>query len=171
MKTPQNIIRLRVDDILLVRMQGGSPNDIRQFVAEREAAGKDHWAIPEGSEGISERTLWRYIARSEELMEEMCKETREQMLLRHRALRRFQYAKADAQGDVRAAIAVLADEAKLEGLYAPSKVALTNPAGDAPASFTIETVNEHGNIVPIPIPPKIAIAHGTNELPPEQGVI
>jgi len=117
MKATKATIRQRVEELLAIRLDGALFPDMRQYVAEKEAAGEAPWAIPEGGKPVSERTLWRYIALTEKLMAESVKESRKKLLRRHLAQRMSLYAKAVSQGDVRAALAVLRDEAELQGLY------------------------------------------------------
>jgi hypothetical protein len=130
MKPTQATIRQRIDEILSIRLDGAQFFDVRRYVAEKEAAGEPPWTIPEAGRPVSERTLWRYIERTDKLIAESCRGSRKRLLRRHLAQRRNRYAKAVSQGDIRAALAVLTDEAKLIGLYAPVKVAPTNPDGD-----------------------------------------
>jgi hypothetical protein len=74
--------------------------------------------------------LWRYIGRADKLIAESCRTSRKKLLHRHLAQRRNLFAKAVSAGDYRTALAVAKDEAELQGLYPPKKVAPTNPKGD-----------------------------------------
>jgi hypothetical protein len=129
MKPTQAIIRQRVEEILAIRLDGAQFYDVRQYVAEKEAAGEPPWTIPEGGRPLSERSLWRYIEKTNKLLEESLREGRKESLRRHVAQRRHLYAKAVSQGDVRAALSVLRDEAELRGLYPSKGVELTGRGG------------------------------------------
>jgi hypothetical protein len=68
--------------------------------------------------------LWRYLARADRLVAESCRASRKKLMRRHLAQRRSLYAKACLQGDVKAALAVLRDEAALLALYPPADAEL-----------------------------------------------
>ena len=76
--------------------------------------------------------LWRYIAAADKLVKERFDAKAEHLLARHLLQRRQLYAHAMGSGDFGTALRVLQDEAKLEGLYPPQKIAPTNPTGDQP---------------------------------------
>src|SRR5579871_5099200 len=97
----------RVGEILSIRVAGAQFWDVRQYVAEKEAAGEQPWAIAEGGKPVSGRTLWRYIASADKLLESSVVTQRKKALRRHKARREYLYAMAVNQGDTRAALAVL----------------------------------------------------------------
>jgi hypothetical protein len=117
MKATKAIIQARVDDILRIRLDGAEFWDVRQYVAEKEQAAEPPWAIPEGGNPISQRQLWRYIARADRLMGASSETTRKKQLRVHLARRKSLYARAVNKGDERTALAVLRDLAELQGLY------------------------------------------------------
>jgi len=129
MKPTQATIRQRVEELLAIRLDGAQFVDVRQYVAEKEAAGEPPWSIPEGGKPVSERTLWRYLARTDQLIAESCREGGKKLLRRHVAQRKNLFAKAVSQGDVRAALSVLKDEAELRGLYPAKGVEVTGKDG------------------------------------------
>lgn len=127
--TRATVVR-RVEEILRIRLDGAEFWDVREYAREKERESGSAWELPEGGKPLSDGQLWRYIGMADKLIAESCRASRKKLLRRHLAQRRNLYAKAVSQGDVRAALAVLSDEAKLLGLYAPVKVAPTNPEGD-----------------------------------------
>jgi hypothetical protein len=122
----------RVEEVLRVRLEGAAFWDVRNYVAEKEAAGEAPWTVPEGGKPVSVRTLWRYIAAGDRLIREDHRASRKRLLRLHKAQRRDIYAKAVAAGDYKAALSVLRDLGELEGLYPARKIAPTNPKGDQP---------------------------------------
>jgi hypothetical protein len=129
MKTTKATLRQRVEEILTIRLAGAQFIDVRQYVAEKEAAAEPPWTVPEGGRPLSDRSLWRYIQRTDKLIAESCREGRKRRLNRHLAQRRHLFGLAVNQGDIRAALAVLDSEAKLHGLFPPAKIAPTDPTG------------------------------------------
>jgi hypothetical protein len=128
MKATKATIRARVEDILRLRLDGAEFWDVRRYVAEKEQAAEPPWAIPAGGKPVSERQLWRYIEQSDRLMAVSSETDRKKRLRVHLARRKSLYVRAVAAGDVRAALAVLADLAKLEGLYPSEDEALQREA-------------------------------------------
>jgi hypothetical protein len=131
MKPTKATVQQRVEEIYLIRLQGAGGVDIRQHVAQKEAAGEPPWTISEGGRPLSERSLWRYIGRADQLIAESCREGRKRRLQRHLSQRRFLYGLAVSQADTRAALSVLDSEAKLLGLFAPTKTQVTGKDGEA----------------------------------------
>jgi hypothetical protein len=117
MKATQATIRQRVEELLAIRLDGAQFWDLWQYAAEKQAAGEAPWAIPAGGKPISQRTLWRYIAQTDRLIAQSCREGRKKLLRRHLAQRRNLYAKCVSAGDYRAALAAADSEVKLLGLY------------------------------------------------------
>jgi hypothetical protein len=129
MKATQATIQQRVEEILSIRLAGPQFVDIRQYVAEKEAEASPPWVIPEGGRTLSERTLWRYIQQTDRLIAESCQEGRKRVFRRHVAQRRHLYGLAVSQGDTRAALSCLRDEAELMGLYPPKGVNISGKDG------------------------------------------
>lgn len=118
----------RVEELLRIRLDGAELWDVREYVREKVAAKDPVW----GSRLLSDSQIYRYLQRVDELIAESCKVGRKRLFRRHLAQRRALYARALQTGELRTALAVLRDEATLEGLYPPQKIAPTNPQGDAP---------------------------------------
>jgi hypothetical protein len=120
MRATDATIRLRIEDVLRIRLDGAEGWDARRYVAEQEqandGAGEPPWCIPEGGKPLSERQIRNYVRAADKLIDESCRKSRRRLLRRHLAQRRALYARAVSQGDIRAALAVLDSEAKLEGL-------------------------------------------------------
>jgi hypothetical protein len=112
MKQTQVEVLKRVEEILQIRLAGAEFVDIRQHAAEKG------WQI-------SDRQLWRYIQKSDAILAESLERDREKLLNRHRAQRFALYARAMSVSDYRTALAVLKDQAQLEGLYPASSQKVT----------------------------------------------
>jgi hypothetical protein len=125
------IIKQRTEEILRIILDGAeSPWDTCAYVREKEREPGSVWELPPDGKPLSDSQIRRYVAKANQLIAESCRASRKKLLRRHLAQRRNLYAKAVSQGDLRAALAVLQDEAALEGLYLPKKIAPTNPKGD-----------------------------------------
>jgi hypothetical protein len=121
MKSTKAEMRKRVEEVFKLRLAGAEFADILQ-----------HASAPEQAWGVSERQLWNYVAAADKLIAERFDAKAPHLLNRHLLQRRALYAHAMGAGDFRTALACLQDEAKLEGLYPPTKVAPTTPDGQAP---------------------------------------
>jgi hypothetical protein len=116
-KPTKAIVAQRVEEVLRIRLDGAEFWDVREYAREKEAEAGSAWELPAGGKPLSDGQLWRYIARADKLIAESCRASWKKLLRRHLAQRRNLFAKAVAQGDVRAALAVLDSEAKLTGLF------------------------------------------------------
>src|SRR5262245_12864078 len=143
MRATDPIIRLRIEDVLRIRLDGAEGWDVRRYVAEMEAAGTPPWAVPEGGKPLSERQIRRYVEAADRLIDESCRTSRKKALRRHLAQRRSLYARALNKGDERTALAVLADLAALEGLYPPKGVRVSGKAGSPVVLQVVEEVVGH----------------------------
>jgi hypothetical protein len=117
MRATDPTIKQRIEDVLRLRLEGVEGWDLRRYVAGKEQAGEPPWAIPSGGKPLSERQIRRYVEQADQLIEENCRTSRKKLLRRHLAQRRQLFRKAVAADDLRAALAVLDSEAKLEGLF------------------------------------------------------
>src|SRR5262249_28074206 len=158
-----------VEEILRIRLDGAKFWDVREYARAQEVQEGSAWYLTAGARPLSDGQLWRYIAMADKQIAQNARASQKRQIRLHIEQIDNIYAKAMSQGDMRAALASRAEKARLRGWYAPVKIAPTNPQGDAPYTFTIETCDEHGNIIPIPIPPKIA--QGTDRLPDERGAV
>jgi hypothetical protein len=71
----------------------------------------------------------RYMTEAHRRIKERYQARADYSFSKHMLRREQLYAHAMGAGDFRTALSVLQDEAKLEGLYPPTKVAPTNPEG------------------------------------------
>jgi hypothetical protein len=118
MKSSKVEVRKRVEEVFKLRLGGAEFADVVQYAS-----------APEQNWGVSERQLWNYIAAADKLVKERFDARAEHLLHRHLLQRRTLYAHAMGAGDFRTALAVLQDEAKLEGLYPATKTELTGKDG------------------------------------------
>jgi hypothetical protein len=118
-KSTQAEVAKRVNEVLKLRLSGAEFHDLRDYAL----APKQAWNISDGQ-------LRRYIARADALCRTYFDARAGYLLSRHLLQRRTLYSHALEARDYRTALAVLQDEAKLEALYPPTKIAPTNPAGD-----------------------------------------
>ncbi|MBX9622700.1 MAG: hypothetical protein K2X82_02695 [Gemmataceae bacterium] len=97
-------VAARVDAVLRIRLDGAQFHDIVQYAAAHG------W-------GVEERQLWNYVRKAGELLVERGERSRRRAVALHLARRDALYARAVEAADYRTALAVLADAAKLQGLY------------------------------------------------------
>jgi hypothetical protein len=121
MKSSKAEVLKRVEEVFKLRLGGAEFADIREYAA-----------APEQAWGVSDTQLWRYIKAADRLVKDRFDAKADHLLARHLLQRRQLYAHAMGAGDFGTALRVLQDEAKLEGLYPPTKIAPTNPQGDQP---------------------------------------
>ena len=107
-KAGRATIALRIQEVFRIRLDGAQFHDIVQYASEQA------W-------GVGERQLWTYVRRADDLLVERQDRGRRKVVARHLAQRQALYARALNAADYRTALAVLADEAKLRGLYASDK--------------------------------------------------
>jgi hypothetical protein len=98
----------RVEEVLRIRLDGAQFHDIVQYAAEKG------W-------GLKDRQIRTYIRRADALLVERQDTSRKRVIARHLAQRQALYARAVNAADYRTALAILADEAKLRGLYASDR--------------------------------------------------
>jgi hypothetical protein len=130
MKATKAEISRRVEEVLRLRLDGAEFHDVVQYAAEQG------W-------NVRERQLWNYVRASDKLLARRLEKDRDKLLARHVAQRRALYARAVHAADYRTALAVARDEAALQGLYPPKKIAHTDPTGEechAPALSDAECV-------------------------------
>jgi hypothetical protein len=118
MKSTRAEVRKRVEEVFKLRLGGANFADIVQYAS-----------APEQAWGVSERQIWNYIKAADELIVERFDAKAPYLLNRHLLQRNQLYAHCMGAGDYRTALAVLKDEAELEGLYPPHKIAPTDPTG------------------------------------------
>ena len=120
-KSSNNIVRNRVQEVLRLTLAGAEFPEIRQHATQQG------WKV-------TDRQLRRYMESAYREIAQLSDRDAEQLLGRHLMQRRALFARALKNGDLRTALAVLQDEAKLENLYPPTKIAPTTPDGRHPYS-------------------------------------
>jgi hypothetical protein len=135
-KPSKATIARRVEEFVQIILDGAEPHDLRQYVSEMETKEGSPWKLAEGMKSLSDRQIRRYAVAAEKVIAESVRTSRKKIMRRHLARRRNLYAKAVSQGDMRTALAVLADEGKLLHLYdevsqrAPKSEAVPTAIGD-----------------------------------------
>lgn len=137
-------IAKRVEEFVQVILDGAEAHDLRLYVSERRAEPDSPWAPAAGEKPLSDRQIRRYAARAEVVIAESCRTSRKRLVRRHLARRRNLYAKAVSQGDIRTALAVLTDEARLMRLYDPAPVrqAAGGAAGPMAAADVVRVLSD-----------------------------
>jgi hypothetical protein len=116
---------------------------VREYVREKEAEAGSAWHVAYGEKPLSDAMIRKYQEKADRVVWRSHENSRKKLLRRHLAQRRNLYAKAVSQGDVRAALACVRDEALLLGLYPPAKIAPTSPDGEhqyQPGNLTPDSV-------------------------------
>jgi hypothetical protein len=111
----------RIEQVYKLLLGGAAFPDIREFAS-----------APEQNWNVSDKQIRRYMTAAHERIQKYA-QAKEATNFALALLRRDQlYAHAMGAGDFRTALAVDQDRCKLLGLYAPLKVAPTNPEGTLP---------------------------------------
>jgi hypothetical protein len=129
MKATKAQVTARVEEILRIRLDGAEAWAIREYVREKQQEEGSPWQLRPEEKPLSDSQLRRYQQRADALIAESCREGRKKALRRHLAQRRALYARAVNAGDLRAALAVLRDEAELRGLYPAGKLKVKAEVG------------------------------------------
>jgi hypothetical protein len=111
----------RVEQVYKMLLGGATFPDIREF-----------GCAPEQQWDVSDTQIRRYMTAAHQLIRERFEAKADYSFNRHMLRREQLFAHAMGAGDFGTALRVLQDEAKLEGLYPPTKIAPTNPEGDKP---------------------------------------
>lgn len=115
-------IEVRVTEIFKLLMAGAQRHDIRRYVAE-----KTKWEVPE-------RTLDRYVARATACLRTHAAAVRDEELGLAILQLKDLYGRTYRIQDYKTSLAARKELSELLGLYAPKRVALTDPEG-GPQSF------------------------------------
>jgi hypothetical protein len=113
-KSDKATVIRRVHDVVRLLVAGAEFADIRQFATVQG------WQV-------RDRQIRRYMEAAYRRLARDTKRDRRQLLGRHVAQRKALYVRSVKGNDIRAALQVLRDEAALEGLYPPTKIAHTTP--------------------------------------------
>jgi hypothetical protein len=109
----------RVEQVYKMLLGGATFPDIREFAC-----------APEQNWGVTDTQIRRYMTAAHQRIKERYEARADHSFSKHMLRREQLYAHAMGAGDFRTALAVLQDEAKLEGLYPPTKIAPTTPDGE-----------------------------------------
>jgi hypothetical protein len=109
-KSQAVIVAQRIEEVLRIRLDGAEFHDVVQYAAQQTPP----W-------NVRERQIWSYIARADQLIVERQTRGRKKLLARHFMQRRSLYARSLNAADYRTCHAILAEEAKLRGLYPDTK--------------------------------------------------
>ncbi len=115
-------VQRRVDELVRIRLDGAQFHDVREYVSEQQAVEGSPWRLADGASPMSDKQLGRYVKRADTALARHGRASRCVLIYRHLARRENLYAKAVLAGDLRTALAVLADAAQLRGLYPAAKV-------------------------------------------------
>jgi hypothetical protein len=107
-KATKTEINQRIDEVLRIRLDGALAHDVQAYAAEKG------W-------GLSERQVFRYIAKADALMAKRLEQDREKNFARHIQSRRTLYARCVNAADYSTALRVLDSEAELLGLFPDKK--------------------------------------------------
>jgi hypothetical protein len=121
------IVEQRVAQVVQLRMSGAKPCDVRHYVSGLEAAKQVPWVIPNGGSPLCERQIRRYMRAADAQLAAISRTCRDRNLRWADAVRKNLYRRALAAGDLRTALAVLQDLARLHDLY-PAQSASGNGA-------------------------------------------
>jgi hypothetical protein len=118
-KSTNAVVSDRIHEVLQLRLHGAELADIVRYSSEKG------W-------GVGERQIQKYIAAGDRLLAEAQEQDRGKLLARHIAQRRLLFARCMKINDYKTALQVAKDEAELEQLYGPTKIAPTDPTGERP---------------------------------------
>jgi hypothetical protein len=150
MKSNKTTVRQRVEEILSMRLLGAEFVDIRQH------ASAQGW-------NVGDRQLFRYIAKGDEILEQMLEKDRDKQLNRHIAQRRALLARAAAVSDYGTCARLLKDEGELLGLYPPKGINI----GQGGAPMVIQIIEEIVSNADAKPPAENQAAPGAAGLPPQ----
>jgi hypothetical protein len=143
-KSRKALVAARVDDLLRIMLDGAEECwDWCEYVREKQTDADSPWFVPERRKPLSYSQIRRYVGKVDKLIAASCRASRKKLLRRHLAKRRNLYAKAVSQGDIRAALACLQDEAELTGLYPPRTVKNEH---SGPKGGSIPMKHDHGTL-------------------------
>jgi len=140
-----------------LRLAGAELWDLREYSSSTDPeTGKLPW-------NVTDRQLRNYIALAGPLLAAEMESRREELVARHIAQRHHLYAKNMATGDYRAALEVLKDEAKLQGLYVETHDVNLNI--DSAIEAELEILAAAGQGAPTPEPALAEPTQDTGEVP------
>jgi hypothetical protein len=116
-KSNKTTVLQRIQECVKLLLAGANFDDVCQYASQ-------------GAWNVSRRQVHRYVEAAYKRLAKSAERDRNQLLGRHMMQRRVLYARALKANDLRTALLVLRDEAALQGLYPPTKLAATSPNGE-----------------------------------------
>ncbi len=138
-KASKATVLLRLLEIVRIRLDGAKLWDVCEYVREKEQEDDSPWKLPDDGKPLSQSQIARYVQKADDTIAESTRERRRQSRVKNLARREHMYARAMNAGDIRTALAVAQDEAKLRGLYPAKKTELTGKDG-APLAAVVANV-------------------------------
>lgn len=124
-KSDKLTVQKRVQDVRTLILSGAEFASIKAFAA-------DHgW-------NVTDRQLQRYVNKANKQFAKVSRRSLRSQLGRHLLQRRMLYARANKAGDLKTALSVARDEAKLQGLYPSAKIVPATPDGDHASAGPVE---------------------------------
>jgi hypothetical protein len=128
MKATTTLEEQRIREVLQIRLDGAEEWDVVAHIADREKAGEEPWRP--APDPLTEEQIVDLISEADKRIA-ASRPAADSAVARHLAMRRSLYARAVQAGEIRAALAILADIAKIEEVYpAKMKAQPLLPAGD-----------------------------------------
>ncbi len=155
-KSDKTEVLKRVEEVLRIRLDGAQFHDLREYAVAHA------W-------DVSDTQLRRYIQKADELLVERLGKSRKKEIARHLAQRQALYARALNAADFRTALAVLADEAKLRGLYPEKEIKELAKIITAQGAQIEELKRRHRDAHPDAATPPATEAPGPAARPPASG--
>jgi hypothetical protein len=169
-KATRAVIAQRVEAVFQLRLGGAEFHDIVEYANATQ--GED--GNPKEPWGVKETQLRNYIKKADRLCKERLDAKADHLLARHLLQRRRLYAHAMEMGDYKTALAVLKDEAELEGLYPAKKAEVTGANGGPVATCRIIT-DEERNLALLAILARLGEGGGrpaaNGQLPPHRPLL
>ena len=137
----------RLADVFRLRLEGAGILNLLEYIREKELEPGSCWFLEPGEKPLSLRSIEHYIEQTNKQVREAFSKDRERILIEHRSRREWLYLKSVSVGDgenpdYRAALAILQDLAKIEGVYAGGQASDTNGDSGPVDKLTDEELQE-----------------------------
>jgi hypothetical protein len=129
-------VAARVEAVFELRIGGAGFTDIREYA--RAPTDRQGQKLPPWD--VSDSQLWRYIAAADKLCKERYNAKADHLLARHLLRRERLYAHTLEVGDFKTALAILKDEAVLEGHYLRANAEQSRDGIDVSSMGTADVV-------------------------------
>jgi hypothetical protein len=155
------VARKRAEEVVRVMIDGAIKSlDIVEYVRQRETQNEpgNPWFLQPDQKPLTPKAIRRYIDAAERTIAEMVEDDLDKIMARHLAQRRGLFQKAVSQGDIRAALAVLQDEAHLLGIYPAKRTEVTGANGGPISLAVLVAAVQQAEQEKLAAPPPIEIA-------------